>query len=118
MDFLFILKSPGNFHKCFNHIFPPRYRATEGRCIFSSGSPFPPYRITSSLSLQPGLANSMYISPAIALAALTCHACHIRNEMFLIAAETLASEKGYFTLSKIISSMTLIFFQVVSHVTN
>lgn len=67
-----------------------RYDETEGRCIYSSGSPFPEYKSTSGKILKPGQANNSYIFPGIALGAIACGAMKINDDMFMIAAETLA----------------------------
>lgn len=62
------------------------YRNTQGRCLFSSGSPFDPVELNGKTH-YPGQGNNAYIFPGIALATIVCATRHIDEEVFLIAAQ-------------------------------
>jgi len=66
------------------------FQATGGRCLFASGSPFPPLRQGHCL-LQPSQANNAYIFPALGLGALLSRAVRLSDDAFLAAAEALAA---------------------------
>lgn len=61
----------------------------QGRCIFASGSPFPPFEYKGK-TLHPGQGNNSYIFPGIALAAICAGMRTIPEDVFLMAATTLA----------------------------
>ncbi|XP_047026298.1 NADP-dependent malic enzyme-like [Helicoverpa zea] len=65
------------------------YDNTEGRCIYASGSPFPPVKYGGKEYLT-GQGNNSYIFPGVALGALLCYAHHVPDIMFLAAAKSLA----------------------------
>ncbi|CAH1635749.1 unnamed protein product [Spodoptera littoralis] len=66
------------------------YENTEGRCIYASGSPFPPVNYGKKQFVT-GQGNNSYIFPGVALGTLLCYSHHVPDTMFLTAAETLAS---------------------------
>jgi Malic enzyme len=65
------------------------YLWTEGRAVFSSGSPFKPVHIDGEIRV-PGQGNNAYIFPGLGLGALTCQASGINDDMLIAAARTLA----------------------------
>ena len=69
------------------------YRWSGGRAIFASGSPFGPVQVDGQ-TLHPGQSNNAYIFPGIGLGATFCGATTVTDEMFLVAAKTLAAAVG------------------------
>ncbi|KAF7281299.1 hypothetical protein GWI33_004881 [Rhynchophorus ferrugineus] len=75
------------------------YTQTDGRCIFASGSPFAPVQLGNQL-FKPGQGNNAYIFPGVALGILTSGIHHISEDVFLLAAETVAENVSEDDLSK------------------
>jgi malate dehydrogenase (oxaloacetate-decarboxylating)(NADP+) len=67
------------------------YQFTDGRALFACGSPFAPVQV-SGKTLVPRQCNNSYIFPGIGLGAIACGATRITEEMFLAAANALASQ--------------------------
>jgi malate dehydrogenase (oxaloacetate-decarboxylating)(NADP+) len=66
-------------------------RWSEGRAIIATGSPFPPMHFGGKLFV-PGQGNNVYIYPAVGMAVFATEASRVTDEMFLRAAESLASQ--------------------------
>ncbi len=66
------------------------YGWSEGRAIFASGSPFPPCDL-GGRRFVPGQANNAYVFPGIGLGVVSTHTRRVTDEMFYVAARTLAA---------------------------
>jgi malate dehydrogenase (oxaloacetate-decarboxylating)(NADP+) len=67
------------------------YRATEGRALFASGSPFDPVAV-GGRTYVPRQCNNSYVFPGVGLGAISCGSTRVTDEMFLAAARTLAAQ--------------------------
>ena len=83
---IFALSNPTSRAECTAE---EAYQWSNGRAIFTSGSPFNSVEINGQ-RFVPGQGNNAYIFPGIGLGALICEASVITEDMFLVSAKVLA----------------------------
>jgi malate dehydrogenase (oxaloacetate-decarboxylating)(NADP+) len=86
---IFPLSNPTSKSEC---TFEQAMAWSDGKVVFASGSPFDPVvRPRDGVKVFPAQANNAYVFPALGFAAALTGASQITDDLFLAAAESLAS---------------------------
>ncbi len=83
---IFALSNPTSRAECTAE---QAYKWSNGKAIFTSGSPFDAVTINNQ-TFKSGQGNNAYIFPGIGLGAIACNAKTINDAMFLVASKALA----------------------------
>jgi malate dehydrogenase (oxaloacetate-decarboxylating)(NADP+) len=87
---IFALSNPTSKSEC---TAKEAYEWSAGRALFASGSPFDPVTIAGKTHVS-RQGNNSYIFPGVGMGAIVSRTSRVTDEMFLVAARTLAKEVG------------------------
>ena len=93
---VFAMSNPTSHSECTAE---EAYGSTGGRAIFASGSPFPTVDYQGK-QFVPGQCNNAYIFPGVGLGVTACRVKRVTDEMFFMAAKTLAENVSAGDLEK------------------
>ena len=82
---IFPLSNPSSKSEC---TFSQALENTNGKCLFASGSPFPPQMYNGKM-YHPGQGNNMYVFPGIGLGAILSKAVQVTGSMIYASGEAL-----------------------------
>ncbi len=85
---VFALSNPTSKSECTAE---QAYAWSQGRALFASGSPFPPVTL-GGRRLVARQGNNSYIFPGVGMGAIVSRTRRVTDEMFLVAARTLAAQ--------------------------
>src|SRR5690606_6411833 len=83
---IFALSNPTSRAECTAE---QAYQWSRGKAVFASGSPFDKVAMNGKV-FRPGQGNNAYVFPGLGLGAIMANAKVIPDELFLVAAKTLA----------------------------
>lgn len=83
---IFPLSNPSSKSEC---TFEDAIRHTQGRCLFASGSPFPPVEYEGRV-YHAGQGNNVYVFPGIGLGAILSKAVNVTQSMIYASATSLS----------------------------